>query len=115
MSDSPSQFERVQRIKEILVLYAKGDKTDTRDEYKSFRREVLADPFLKSRLPKFVRDCSDLGEFWAFIKPMFSTYRERRDYLRQEFLPLLKELEDRTLSPGNPAVTAWIRRMLASK
>ena len=111
MSDAPSQFEQVQRLKEILVLYATGDKTDARDEYKELRRQVLADPFLKSRLPKFVRDCSDLGEFWAFIKPMFSTYRERRDYLRREFLPLLKELEDRTLSPGSPVVTAALSKV----
>lgn len=111
MSEAPSQFDQVQRLKEILVLYATGDRTDARAEYKSLRREVLADPFLKSRLPNFVRDCSDLGEFWAFIKPMFSTYRERRDYLRREFLPLLKELEDRTLSPGSPAVTAALSKV----
>ena len=111
MSDATSQLERVQRLKEILVLYATGDKTDTRDEYKNLRREGLADPFLKSRLPRFVRDCSDLGEFWAFIKPMFPSYRERRDYLRREFLPLLNELEDQTLNPGSPAVTAALSKV----
>jgi hypothetical protein len=109
--DTTVQLGQVQRLKEILVQYATGDKTDNRHEYKDLRREVLTDPFLKSRLPKFVNDCGDLGEFWAVIKPMFPTYRERRDYLRKEFLPLLNELENRTLSPGNPAVTAALAKV----
>ena len=111
MTDALSQLSQVQRLKEILVLYATGDRTDTREEYKDLRRDVLADPFLKSRLPKLVRECSDLGEFWAVIKPMFHSYRERRYYLRKEFLPLLKELEDRTLNPGSPAVTEALSRV----
>jgi hypothetical protein len=111
MTASHTQLELVQRMKEILVLYATGDKTDNREEYKNLRREVLTDPFLKSRLPKFVGECSDLGEFWAVIKPMFPSYRERRDYLRKEFLPLLRELENRTLSPGSPTVTAALAKV----
>src|SRR5580698_1614453 len=61
MTSGLSQLELVQRLKEILVLDATGEKTDNREEYKNVRREVLADSFLKSRLPKFVGECSDLG------------------------------------------------------
>lgn len=111
MTDAPTRLEQVQKLKEILVLYATGDRTDTRDEYKNLRRSALADPFLKSHLPKFIRDCSDLGEFWAFIQPMFPSYRARRDYLRGQFLPLLQELEDRTLNPGSPTVTAALSKV----
>jgi len=111
MANDLTQLEQVQRLKEIFVLYATGDKTDNRDEYKNLRHDVLADPFLRLRLPKFVGDCSDLGEFWAVIKPMFPTYRERRDYLRKEFLPVLKELENRGLSPSSAGVTAALAKV----
>jgi len=106
-----TQLEKVKRLKEILVQYATGDQTDNKDEYKTFRRACLSDPLLKSRIPSFVGDCGDLGEFWSFIKPLFSTYRDRREFLRSEFLPLIRELESREMSAAPTTVTASLAKV----
>ena len=37
--------------------------------------------------------CRDLSQFWQFIKREFSTYQERREFLWNEFEPLLTDLE----------------------
>lgn len=58
------------------------------------------DPETRALLPEFVRTCADTGDFWQFIKYELGTYRERRDFLRSSFQPLLQFLENR----GSPAV-----------
>jgi hypothetical protein len=61
---------------------------------------------LTTTLPTFIRSCRDLDEFWGFIKPKFSTYAERRDYLRQEFDPTLSMLEAESVAPADSIVSA---------
>lgn len=111
MDESTPQLELVQRLKEVLVLYATGDQSIDKEEYKKLRRLVLLDPYLKPRVPRIVRDCADLGEFWTIIKRMFSTYAERRSYLRSEFLPLLTQLEELLQSPGTDVMSAALAKV----
>ncbi|HEY3235218.1 MAG TPA: abortive infection family protein [Polyangiaceae bacterium] len=60
----------------------------------------MGDHSIKPRVPQCVRNCRSLSEFWGFIQPKFGTYQGRRDYLRDEFHPLLTMLEDGAISPG---------------
>jgi hypothetical protein len=83
-------------------------------EYKSLRQELIATPRIAKLLPRFVHLCRDLGEFWNFIKPKFKSYAERREYLRNEFDPLLTMLEAEFRTPSDAAITATVQAVTSS-
>jgi hypothetical protein len=58
------------------------------------------------KVPDFVRRCSDLGQFWGFIKFERGTYRERRTLIWDAFRPLIEYLEAQDRSPGVAPITA---------
>lgn len=91
----------------MLVSHATGGSGDS-IEYKSLRRELMAIPGIAKLLPRVIHVCRDLSEFWSFIKPKFSTYAERREYLRNEFDPLLTKLEAESRTPSDASITATV-------
>lgn len=99
---------KIESLKLMLVGYATGGGGDTL-EYKGLRRELMATPRIAKLLPRFVHVCRDLGEFWSFIKPKFKSYAERRDYLRDEFDPLLTMLETESRTPSDAGITATVK------
>lgn len=104
---------KVESLKFMLVSRATGGTGDDL-EFKNLRRELTASPRTKNLLPRFVHICRDLSEFWSFIKPMFGTYAERRDYLRDEFDPLLAALETESRTPSDAAITATVQAVSSS-
>jgi hypothetical protein len=84
-------MNKVESLKILFVSYATGGGGDD-VEYKNPRRELTASQRISKFLPRLVHLCRDLAEFWSFIKPKFGTYAERREYLRNEFDPLLTML-----------------------
>ncbi len=103
MTNADSLEAKVERIKAMLVGVATSNSYHTPDEleYQRIRKELIANPQTKALLPKFVSACRTFGEFWGFIKHKFGTYRERRDFLAEEFRPLLDALEAGAI--GSPA------------
>lgn len=61
-------------------------------------------------VPKFVRTCRSLSQFWQFIKQKYQTYAERRTYLWDEFRALLERIEQERTGPADEAVTAAIEK-----
>jgi hypothetical protein len=59
----------------------------------------------RAKLPAFVRRCSDLAAFWAFIKYEFRHYSERRNFIYGEFHPLIEYLEAHDRAPGVVPIT----------
>ncbi len=103
-------YDAVERLQNLLVPFATGGGSeDDGDEYKGLRSMLLDDPFTASALPRFVRTGRDLGQFWQFIKHKFPTYAERRQYLWDEFRPLLENLEQRTKSPADDPVARALK------
>lgn len=76
----------------LLVDHATGKPAES-SEYEVLRQELLADIEVAKLIPSCVRKNRNLSSFWAFIKPKFPTYAERRTYLSEEFTPLLDFLE----------------------
>jgi hypothetical protein len=97
----------VELLKLLLVSRATGGIGDD-NEYKGLRRELAASPRIAKMLPRCVHVCRDLSEFWDFIKPKFGTYAERREYLRDEFDPLLTMLETEFRTPSDAAISATV-------
>ena len=92
MSRNNELIEKVERVKNLLVAHATGGSGDE-GEYVRLRADLLREPRVREALPRFVRTCRSLSEFWGFIKPKFAHYAERREFLRKEFDPLLATLE----------------------
>ena len=72
----------------MLIAAATGGGSDARF-YGEMRRDILADPAMAQRAPRFIRTCRDAGAFWEFIKGKFAHYSERRTFIRAELDPLL--------------------------
>ncbi|MBN1135414.1 MAG: abortive infection family protein [Anaerolineae bacterium] len=96
---------KVQALKDLLVACATGREAD-HTEYRVLRLELLITPLAKLKLPSFVHTCRQLSEFWAFIQPKFKHYQERREFLQQEFEPLLSLLETGATMPVDALVSA---------
>src|SRR5262249_34113349 len=110
MGDPHELLEKVERLKLILVQRATGELGDTTD-YAKLRRELLGEATLKGKLPGFLKYCTTLGEFWAHIKEKFGRYQERRDFLRDEFLPVITMLEGGSATPSDSAISAALAKV----
>ncbi len=99
---------KVESLKILLVSYATGGGGEDA-EYRGLRQNLMAIPRVAKLLPRCVTVCRNLSEFWGFIKPKFSTYAQRRDYLREEFDPVLSMLEAEVRTPSDVTITATVK------
>lgn len=95
----------VESLKNMLVSRATGGYSED-PEYRQLRRRLMGHPHIKAKLPRFVETCRTLDEFWGYIKPQFQHYAERREFLRQEFHPLLSMLEAEGRMPCDEGMSA---------
>ena len=92
LDDFVNDYERAEHLQHLLVTHATGGKADQSD-YQSLRRFFLDNTNTKTLVPRFVRTSRDLFQFWEYIKAKFAHYSERREFLWNEFRPLLDYLE----------------------
>ncbi len=109
MAASEELATRVETLQNMLVSFSTNGGADDA-EYSALRRQLIAIPSVRDRLPRFVLTCQNLGQFWAFIKCQYGTYAERRKYLWGEFAPLLSELEGLTRAPADERVSEALRQ-----
>ena len=99
-----SQIEEVEGFQNLLVAIATGHAWDEY-EYGEFRRSLIRNPDISDKLPRFVRTNRDAAQFWNYIKRRFPTYQERREFLWEEFRPLLDWLENQDDAPSHDAIS----------
>ena len=111
MSKSHTQLlEDVESLKNILVAAATGQGNDD-SEYFRLRHQLVSNAAIKDKLPRFVRTCRNLGEFWPYIKEQDGTYAGRRRYLAEQFDPVLTFLEQQANSPGDESVSVIVDKV----
>jgi hypothetical protein len=98
MSAHTELLEKVEGLQNMYISYATGGQVDA-DEFKILREELIHEPFIKDKLPRFIRTHKDFKQFWGFIKQKSPHYQGRREFLWEEFRPVLDALE----APGSPA------------
>ena len=103
-------LERVEMLKNMMVSCATGGLRDNVD-YATIRRELMGESNIADKLPRFIKTCRNLQEFWGFIKPKFASYQERRQYIRDEFDPLLTMLEAGSKSPADTSITEQMQKV----
>lgn len=93
MEDATREFLiKIGNLKGLLVERSRNG-TPSEKEYATLRAELVAIPEIRDALPTFVLKCRTIQEFWGFIKPKFATWKERTEFLQQEFEPLMTALE----------------------
>jgi hypothetical protein len=102
-------FEHAETLQHLLVSEATGGNEDASD-YGRLRMGLLAEPSLEYVIPRFVRTCRSTGQFWQFIKNKYGTYAERRQYIWDEFRPLLDHLENPNRGPADTLVTGVLEK-----
>lgn len=102
MAGNPALFEKLEVLQNLLISFATGGSVDE-DEFIQVRNELLSDPDIRGRLPRFVRTHSDFKQLWPHFRLMSETYQGRREYIWKEFGPLLAEY-DAEEAPGDARV-----------
>lgn len=101
-------YEQAEALQNMLVSKATGG-AESNTEYTRLRQIFMSDSTLSPLLPRFVRTCRSLFQFWEFIKSKFSTYAERRSFIWEEFSPFLEVLE-KGLTPSDAEVTSVLEQ-----
>lgn len=103
---------RIDGLKHMLESSATNGGFD--GNYVQVRSELLREPSVKGKLPKFVTSCRSLSEFWDFIKPQFAHYYQRRKFIQEAFDPVLTFLEQTDAAPVDGVVTLVLAKVDSS-
>lgn len=95
LSEDDDIVLQIEQLKMGLTSRATGGSFD-QDEYKRLRKLVLGIPSIKEQIPRFIKFCRTVDEFWEWIKAQASTYAERRVLIAQALNPLLEIVEYET-------------------
>ena len=106
-------LDQTEALQNLLISQATGGSEDD-TEYVRLRQMMLANSALESLLPRFLRTCRNLSQFWQFIKFKYGTYAERRDYIWGEFNPMLEALERGGLAPSDKIVSQALEKFDAA-
>jgi hypothetical protein len=95
---------------ELIAFFAGGGKFDE-DYYQRVRADLLNNPGYRGLAPEFLRKCRDTGSLWSFAKRVDPSWEPRRNFLREQFEPLLDVLENGVPKaeryPGEYDSSAW--------
>src|SRR5258706_15528108 len=105
-----SDLDQAEMLKNMVTSCASGGSRDSSD-YAAIRFHFMRIPEISEKLPRFIKTCRNLQEFWDFIKPKYDHYHERRHYVTAEFEPLLAALEAGANSPADQSVTDQIQKV----
>ena len=106
-------FDQTEALQNLLISQATGGQEDDA-EFARLRQMLLSNSALDPLIPRLLRTCRNLAQFWQFIKFKFGTYAERRDYIWSEFALLLEALERGPLAPSDQVVSLVLEKYDAS-
>jgi hypothetical protein len=100
--------EQIEMLQNALIAQATGGSADER-EYQRLRVLVTENASIRDIVPKFLRTCRNLSQFWQFIKYEFGSYAERRQYIWDAFRPLLERIELGGQTPADEGVSSRLK------
>jgi hypothetical protein len=92
-------YGKLEALQDLLVDFSTGKGGDD-NEYRKLRAELLDISFLHEKLPAFLSSNRTLTQFWPYIKGMFPTYEQRRQYLWENFKVPLAFVETFSTNPA---------------
>jgi len=106
-------LEQAETLQNLLISHATGG-SESDAQYRQLRQVFLTGPTYEKTLPQFVRTNRSLDQFWQFIKYRYKHYAERRQYIYDEFQPLMQLLESNALNPSDDNVSAVLEKFDAT-
>lgn len=108
-NEEPTSFiEAVESLRACVVSRSTGGAGEG---YRELRDYLKGLPHIWSQLPQAIRTCRDEDELWNFIQPLHPTYKQRRQYWSEQFIPVFDYLESLDRSPTNTVVSAELKRL----
>lgn len=104
MTSARELTKLVRRMHDVCEAIATGGQAHYED-YEAARQGILEDSSLAGAMPGWLRSARSGSQFWAFIKPKYRTYADRRAFLTAEFDPLFSVAEIGGAGPVVAAVT----------
>ena len=99
LEEVTNDYDRVDALVHMLVDRATGGACDEAD-FIELRSYLVGHPELSPFLPRWYAGKRSTNQFWQFIKNKYSTYAERREFLWNEFEPLLQHCEVGVATPS---------------
>jgi hypothetical protein len=94
-----TDVDKMEHLQRTLINSCTNDGPANDNDYKILRNYFLSKEETKNLLPSWIRTNRDLQQFWQFIKFKFSSYKERRAFIWQEFEPLLSYVDSQNNIP----------------
>lgn len=109
---SEALFERVLGFQGDLIDFFTGGKNLEGSRYQAMRKELFEDPRYGGLAPSWLRRNRDLSALWSFAKSVDGSWEPRRQFVREQFEPLLDFLEraggePSPQMPGQYDSSAW--------
>jgi hypothetical protein len=103
MANNVELIAKLDRVRQLLEDGLTG-KGYADEEYRELRREVIANPRLKTRLPNFLMTLREARHLYHQVKDSHPSYASRRQWLTFEFTPVLDYLESELSLPVQESV-----------
>lgn len=103
-----TDLERAEFLQNIVRTVATSGGYDDPD-YKVLRKYFIEKSELSEVIPSFIRTSRDTPQFWSFIKNKHGTYQERREFIWNEFVPLMDLLEGKDKKPSDLTISDGLK------
>lgn len=80
------------------------------EEYEEARSALISEPLMHSHIPEWLISCRYGGQFWSLMKKTSSSYQGRRDFIWNEFGPLLDFVEKQGIEPTSLSIEDALSR-----
>ena len=110
MENLENDYELAQYLQNILIDRSTNGPINNED-YSILRKHFLDNPITKRLLPSWILQNRNLSQFWNYIQPKFPSYKERRQFIWQEFIPLLDYLESNRVNPIDSSVSEVLEKL----
>jgi hypothetical protein len=101
-------YQKIELMQNSLIDCATGRDYNVKD-YEDARRLIINNVSLKKYIPDFVFSCRTEEQFWPYIKKLYPTYQERREFIWNSFNNLLTCLENKNSNPLDAVVSNSIK------
>jgi hypothetical protein len=99
-----SLYIEAELLQSMMVAIATGS-SEKEPDYARLRQALVGDPSLDALLPRFVKSCRSIQQFWGYIKQQHEKYEGRRQHIYTAFQPLLDHLENPNKAPSDKLVS----------
>lgn len=99
-----SLYIEAESLQNVMVAIATGG-SERELEYSRLRQALIGESSLGALLPRFVKTCRTIQQFWGYIKQQNEKYEGRRQHIYAAFQPLLDHLENANKAPSDKLIS----------